>query len=373
MTTSSKESNQSESHKIDHADNNSNDDDNASVDSADEALSEMLGIGLGAFKETKEEEDESESEIRASSDPSNMNMHSLMPQLPDNEIIATVRQMNLAQVYENEAICLLPKQFSVPQKLMRRLSDELVYGSARYPADQSYETIRYIPNGETTSIHERRELTRFENFVNGHGGWHDLCHGYLAKCISAIVGEEMVLFKEKLNLKPPGGSGFAPHLDSPSLRVALGEEGPSTFVTVMVAIDDMTEKNGCLKVQKGPWTEALHVEVIEPQDAGNPDAGGRAGAIPMELADEHVFEPIICKGGDIVAFNGWTPHRSSANVSPFPRRAVFLTYNPAREGDFHDCYYDKMKQLRDGWKEKMAMLSISDHESEMAALNSIPR
>ena len=82
---------------------------------------------------------------------------------------------------------------------------------------------------------ERRTLTRLENFVNYHSKWNDLVHKYLARCLSALMGEPMVLFKEKLNLKPPGGSGFAPHLDGPSLRVALGDTGPRTFVTVMVA------------------------------------------------------------------------------------------------------------------------------------------
>jgi hypothetical protein len=84
-------------------------------------------------------------------------------------------------------------------------------------------------------IEQRRTLTRLENFVDAHEGWSNLCHGYLSDVLSQALGQKMVLYKEKLNLKPPGGSGFAPHLDSPSLRVALGPDGPQTFVTVMVA------------------------------------------------------------------------------------------------------------------------------------------
>ena len=44
-------------------------------------------------------------------------------------------------------------------------------------------------------------------------------------CISAIVGTEMVPFKENLNLKAQGGSSFAPYFDTPSLRVALVTHG----------------------------------------------------------------------------------------------------------------------------------------------------
>ena len=352
----------------------------SSIDSAD-ALCEMLGISTNAINCFQESSEEGNRASNASNFQDGDNADS-SPVLTDDEICDIVSSENLAQIYKDESICLLPRELSVPQNLMRRLTTELVYGETRYPSDRSYEKISFIPRGgggvggcggTENNIQERRELTRFENFVNGHQGWQDLCNGHLAKCISAIVGEEMVLFKEKLNLKPPGGSGFAPHLDSPSLRISFGDDGPSTFVTVMVAIDDMTTKNGCLKVCKGPWNECNHVETIKPQDDGNPDAGGRAGAIEDEVAEQQLFEPITCKGGDIAAFNGFAPHRSSSNTSPFPRRAVFLTYNAAREGNYHDRYYDKMKELRDDWLKKMKSMRYADHEAEIEALNSIPR
>jgi ectoine hydroxylase-related dioxygenase (phytanoyl-CoA dioxygenase family) len=185
----------------------------------------------------------------------------------------------------------------------------------------------------------------------------------------------MVLYKEKLNLKPPGGSGFAPHLDTPSLRVALGGEGPQTFVTVMVAIDNMTTANGCLRICKGEWSEQEHCTVIQPEEDGNPDAGGRAGAIPAETAHDLEFHDVECQGGDIVAFNGWAPHRSSANASPFPRRAVFLTYNPKSEGDFHDRYYERMEEIRNAWRSTVGLSAggvTPDEKLEIDALATIP-
>jgi hypothetical protein len=97
----------------------------------------------------------------------------------------------------------------------------------------------------------------------------------------------MELYKEKLNLKPAGGGGgFMPHIgcftaallllyccftaallllycftaaDTPSLRAFT--QGKSwaahTFVTAMVAIDCMTEANGCLKVARPPQVAGL--------------------------------------------------------------------------------------------------------------------
>jgi hypothetical protein len=357
------------------------DDDNDSISSADEALFEMLGFTNGKRKnhdilfsilqESKERESDTKINDHDSS-LSSMSNDPCFPSIPQNYLEDIINQFELDVTYRKESVCLFPQALSISPKLMRKLTDELLYGTTKYPSDRSYENIKILTSDGENRIEKRREITRFENFVNGHKKWYDLCHGYLAKLISTICGQEMVLFKEKLNLKPPGGTGFAPHLDSPSLQIALGDEGPSTFVTVMVAIDDMTEKNGCLKVWKGPWNESNHLPLIEPEVGGDPDAGGRAGAIHPNHVEDEKFESVVCKGGDILAFNGWVPHRSSANASFFSRRAVFLTYNPASEGDFHDAYYCKMTEKRNKFRDKAKALNNADLECEMEALSSIP-
>ena len=187
----------------------------------------------------------------------------------------------------------------------------------------------------------------------------------------------MVLHKEKLHLKPFGGSGFAAHLVSPLLRVALGDDGPQSFVTVMVDIDNMTVQNGCLRICPGPSTTGPHYDVIEPERDGNPDAAGRAGAIPKETADSLDFEDVLCVGGGVAVFGGWAPHRSAANQSAFPRWAVFLTYNPRREGAVHDWYYQRMEDIRNKWSVKVGRMPPSQTPSaspeEIEALSAIPR
>ena len=85
--------------------------------------------------------------------------------------------------------------------------------------------------------------------------------------------------------------------------MALGKNGPQNFVTVMVAIDNMTSDNGCLRIAQGEWSESIHCELVPASD-DNPDAGGRAGAIPVHVAELFDFVNIVCQGGDIVAFNG---------------------------------------------------------------------
>ena len=351
---------------VENGTNQSNDDnagDDSSVASSDEALLEMLG--LSSLKEVATVSDEN--------DARNYQSQSPLPSISDKRL----RQIAgpLHQQYLHESVCIFPQECSISADHMRKLTEELVWGGPSIQADKTFENIKVLKtNG---AIEHRRTLTRLEHFVDAHAGWSELCHDYLKRIVSAALDTEMVLYKEKLNLKPPGGSGFAPHLDSPSLRVALGKDGPQTFCTVMVAIDDMTIDNGCLRICKGNWTQDNHCSVIQPDVDGDPDAGGRAGGIPLDVAEGMTFDNLTCKGGTIVCFNGWAPHRSSANASPFPRRAVFLTYNPKEEGDFHKQYYANMQKLRDEWREKVGLANrrqrLEDEKLEQAALATVPK
>ena len=334
-------------------------------DSDDDALAEMLGLPcLGAL----DVEDDCFEGVSHSQEE----VTSGIPALARSDVDDIIRDVGIFHDFETSGVCVLPPGLSLSASRMRRLADELRWGSdsPNFRCDRTYETVRVMKRGSAT-VEERRVLTRLENFVDRHPGWSDLCHGHIRQCVSSLLGEEYVLYKEKLNLKPPGGSGFAPHLDSPSLRVALGDNGPRTFITVMVAIDDMTIRNGCLRVVRGHWSEEKHCAVVIPEVDGNPDAGGRAGAILSKELDSLEFGDLECKGGTVAAFGGWTPHRSKSNSSPFPRRAVFLTYNPLREGDFHTRYYLKMKELRDKFRGEIGMLS-EDEKADLQALKSVP-
>ena len=344
------------------------------IDSADEALLEMLGLppsmDVKGIVESVEEDEDHHHDATESNEAA-------LGRLDQRNIALS---SCLREDYSKKRVCIFPSHLSIPSSLMRRLTDELVWGGDTIQADKTYENIKLMKNGE---LKERRTLTRLENFVDHHAGWSDLCHTYLRRCISELMGEEMVLFKEKLNLKPPGGSGFAPHLDGPSLRVAMSGEisrnsnnnnvGPKSFVTVMVAIDDMNAQNGCLRIAKGPWSEDHTCEVILPEKGASPDAGGRAGAIPTEVAASLDFEDIPCSGGSIVAFGEWTPHRSSSNTSVFPRRAVFLTYNPLSDGDFHKQYYEKMEAMREEWRTKTGLANKRDYQYDLDALDTVPK
>ena len=45
------------------------------------------------------------------------------------------------------------------------------------------------------------------------------------------------------------------------------------------------------------------------------------------------------RAGAAIFFTSHVPHRSGPNLSPKPRRAIYITYNAASEGDRRDTYY----------------------------------
>lgn len=263
---------------------------------------------------------------------------------------------NYLSTYRRDGIVRIESSFSdqLPSgKRIRLLADEVCdYHTAT--SVTTHENIRFIKSGSDT-VEVRKVETRIENFVSTNQHWMELCNtgGILSTIVGLVCSDAdydsspWCLYKEKLNIKPAGSSGFAPHLDTPSLRVTGLCD---TFVTVMIAIDDMTVENGCLQVCRGSWNESNSVPCEQPDISAegmtNPDGNGRRGAIINGDGLNLVWEPVECMSGDVVIFSGWLPHRSSANASQLPRRAVFLTYNHSEDGELSETYYRIMRDLR---------------------------
>src|SRR5438034_1402298 len=79
-----------------------------------------------------------------------------------------------------------------------------------------------------------RMLARIENFVPYHSGLAGVVTSpRLMDLLAALCGEPVVLFKDKVNFKLPGGAGFAPHQDAP----AYVDFGVEHHLTVMMPVD----------------------------------------------------------------------------------------------------------------------------------------
>lgn len=196
------------------------------------------------------------------------------------------------------------------------------------------DALASLPPGEGPWLvhHERVpdgavRLCRVENFCHHLPDWGQLCFGLIQDLVGQVWREPARLFKDKLNFKGPGGAGFHAHQDATAYAT---DELASRHVSALVAIDPATPENGCLEVATGRHREGIF--------------GHEAGVIRPEIAGEMHFQPVIAAPGDIVLFDSYLPHRSASNHSAEARRAAYLTFNPASEGDLHAAYYQKKRQ-----------------------------
>jgi len=173
-----------------------------------------------------------------------------------------------------------------------------------------------------------KQLARIENFMPYHTGIAGLLSApRFADLLSECCGEPVVLFKDKINFKLPGGAGFADHQDAP----AYVDFGVEHQLTVMVPVDPFTRENGCLEAALDACER-----VFLPH---RPD-----GTLEPEVMASLEVVPLLAEPGDVIVFDAWVPHRSGPNRSAAARRSYYLTYNPASAGDHRAEYYARKRE-----------------------------
>jgi ectoine hydroxylase-related dioxygenase (phytanoyl-CoA dioxygenase family) len=165
----------------------------------------------------------------------------------------------------------------------------------------------------------QRVIQRIENFCPYHEGFDKLIRaGALSRWTAALMGGPVVLFKDKINFKMPGGAGFKAHQDQ---QAGWSIYAP-LFVTAMVTLDAATLENGCLEIVAGRHREGLIGQQWVPLEESG-----------LEL------EPVPTEPGDVIFFDSFVPHASKANLTDAPRRILYLTYNLASQGDHRMRYF----------------------------------
>ena len=188
-------------------------------------------------------------------------------------------------------------------------------------------------------------LARSERFADEHEALGAFVRGdTIGGVLARLFGEPAVLFKEKVNYKQPGGAGFAPHQDATAYRFV------DHHISVMVPLDPSTVRSGCLYFAPGHTRGALETD--------------ERGRIAEPVADGLAWEPVEAGPGDLVFFDSYAPHKSGTNESERARRALYLTYNAASQGDFRARYYaDKESEFaREGetFGDERVRISITD-------------
>jgi ectoine hydroxylase-related dioxygenase (phytanoyl-CoA dioxygenase family) len=199
---------------------------------------------------------------------------------------------------------------------------------AAWPRDDA----RWLTNYEKANP---SQLARRENFVPYHEGLARLLMGpETLALVARLVRGPVVLYKDRINFKYPGGGAFGPHQDS----VAF-DRTAEPHVTLLVSVDAAGPDNGCLEFAAG-WS--VDRRDVLPLWAPHADLPGYREIAP-EAAATLAWTPVPTEPGDAVLFTSFVPHRSGPNRSAAPRRVIYAVYNAAREGDLRSGYFAKKR------------------------------
>jgi hypothetical protein len=196
---------------------------------------------------------------------------------------------------------------------------ELLQWTAQLQSAPEVSGRHWVYHEDSVTTPGRRVMQRIENFCPYHAGFDRFIRdGALTRWTGALMGGPVVLFKDKINFKMPGGAGFKAHQDQQAGWTVYAP----LFVTAMVTLDAATLENGCLEVAVGRHREGLIGEQWKP------------------LEEQGLsLEPVPTAPGDVIFFDSYVPHASKANLTDSPRRILYITYNLASAGDHRARYF----------------------------------
>ncbi|SDL69923.1 ectoine hydroxylase [Modicisalibacter muralis] len=179
--------------------------------------------------------------------------------------------------------------------------------------------------------HERSEVWREKN---GAPRTAFGCHEYnelfrsltrdsrLVIPVEQIIGEKLYIHQFKVNPKVAfDGDPFPWHQDFVTWHYDDGMPEPRGM-NIAIMLDDVTPNNGALMFVPGSHGEGM----IEA-----PDVNGRRWMERRDVARLIKKSSDIVaasgKAGDVLMFHGNTVHGSAGNITPLPRRILYVTYN----------------------------------------------
>lgn len=152
----------------------------------------------------------------------------------------------------------------------------------------------WVMHFEQNEINGDIQICRVENFVKHHEMWEHVCNELISPIVSQVLEERnVVLFKDELHFKRPGGGDFAYHQDATPLQ---------RHVNVMLAIEELTTNDE------------------SPVDSGMCDHGTHFNGT---FERSKVLTP-----GDLLLFDSHLPHRLLINTTKSWRRVAHFAFNP---------------------------------------------
>ena len=156
---------------------------------------------------------------------------------------------------------------------------------------------------------------------------------------------DVLIFKDKINFKPPGGEGFYAHydgifhfIDSKNNKRRGWYEYGNFFINILLSLDEKNKNNGPIEIAKSHQNNFDQL-IKNTKDDGTPD-------LLESIAKNIKFEKINLNIGDLVVFKNTCPHRSEKNTSQLSRRILYYTYLPKDFGNQYLNYFKDKKMSK---------------------------
>lgn len=175
-----------------------------------------------------------------------------------------------------------------------------------------------------TAASGERRLTRIERIWEALPSLRETGLGErIVARAEAYLGEPVVLFKDKLNIRYAGSAGYAPHQDS----AAGWEDFAAHFVSIGVFLGRSDPLHGGFEVVDGAHRSGRFA-----------NEKGR-----MSDADFEALGPKAVRAdlGDAILLDSEAPHRTLRNDSSADSLHLLFTFAPAQADGIRDLYYTK--------------------------------
>ena len=158
------------------------------------------------------------------------------------------------------------------------------------------------------------------------------------KLLKKIFQKKYSIFKDKLNIKPPGGEGFFAHYDgifkfkNKNDKILNGwYEYSDNFINILLAINSCNKKNGTIELAKA--TDGNFYNLLKnTNNDGSPN-------LKKSYESKLNFKHIDLEVGDIIIFSNKCPHRSKKNKSNKNRKTLYYTYTISKSKNLYKKYF----------------------------------
>ena len=229
--------------------------------------------------------------------------------------------VELTRQYEEDGYIVVENLFSREEvdRLGRRI-DEVCAGKTDFP-DRDMEWEPDMTEAGVPRLRHMRHIRKLHNGVLHDQVFRDFAGDpRILNVAEALIGHDIKLFGDQLFIKPPGGIEKTYHQDSPYFKIE-----PMALVSGWIAVDDVTEANGCVRVIAGSHK-------LGPQPHSDVWMVGtrKDMKIPDRLIDRGRERLITMKAGSVSFHHSLLMHASGANRSAAFRRGYAFHYMSAQ-------------------------------------------